>query len=108
MNTPEVLNGVQARAETLHAALAEVGQRFGVFERVRGRGLLIGCVLTPAWQGHAKRLLNAALERGLLVLVAGPNVIRIAPSLVIPQADIEDGLARFEKALIDVTSESGV
>jgi acetylornithine/N-succinyldiaminopimelate aminotransferase len=39
------------------------------------------------------------MNEGLMVLVAGANVIRFAPSLVIPDEDIVMGLARFEKAV---------
>jgi acetylornithine/N-succinyldiaminopimelate aminotransferase len=35
---------------------------------------------------------------GLLILVAGPDVIRMAPSLIIPDKDIAEGLRRFEQA----------
>ena len=34
-----------------------------------------------------------------MTLVAGANIVRFAPSLVIPTADIDEGLARFEKAV---------
>ncbi|MGL6151394.1 MAG: aspartate aminotransferase family protein, partial [Aeromonas sobria] len=40
----------------------------------------------------------------LMALVAGTNVIRFAPSLVIPEADIKEGLARFEKAVAQVVN----
>jgi acetylornithine/N-succinyldiaminopimelate aminotransferase len=41
----------------------------------------------------------AAAAEGLLVLMAGYNVIRFAPSLVIPEQDIIEGMARFEAAI---------
>ena len=37
-----------------------------------------------------------------MVLVAGTNVIRIAPALNIPDEDIEEGLARMERALVSL------
>ena len=39
-----------------------------------------------------------------MALVAGTNVVRFAPSLVIPEADIKEGLARFEKAVAQVVN----
>jgi acetylornithine/N-succinyldiaminopimelate aminotransferase len=45
----------------------------------------------------------AAAEQGLMILVAGTNVVRFAPSLVIPDADIMEGLARFEQAVAAVS-----
>jgi acetylornithine/N-succinyldiaminopimelate aminotransferase len=44
-------------------------------------------------------VLRAAGEAGLVVLVAGPDVMRIAPSLVISLDEILEGLARLETAL---------
>jgi len=58
--------------------------------------LLLGCVLTEEWKGKAKEFLNAGLNEGVMVLIAGPNVVRLAPSLIIPEPDIDEALARFE------------
>ncbi|WP_297840858.1 aminotransferase class III-fold pyridoxal phosphate-dependent enzyme, partial [Pseudomonas sp.] len=46
---------------------------------------------------------NAAEKEGLMVLQAGPDVIRFAPSLVVTEADIEEGLNRFERAVAKLT-----
>ena len=81
-----------------------IGERYGVFELVRGEGLLLGCVLTEQWQGKAKEFLNAGLEEGVMVLIAGPNVVRLAPSLIIPESDIDEALERFERAVKTVCS----
>jgi acetylornithine/succinyldiaminopimelate/putrescine aminotransferase len=44
-------------------------------------------------------VVKAAGGAGLLVLLAGPDVVRIAPSLVISLDEILEGLARLETAL---------
>ena len=95
VNTPEVLAGVKAKSARFKAKLEQIGQQYGVFSEVRGLGLLIGCVLSEAWKGKAKTVLDAAAVEGLLVLQASPDVVRFAPSLVVEDADIEEGLARF-------------
>ena len=99
VNTPEVLNGVKAKAKLYVAGLNAINAKYNVFSEIRGKGLLIGAVLTDAYQGRAKDFLNAAMEEGLMTLVAGANIIRFAPSLVIPDEDIAEGLVRFEKAV---------
>ena len=99
VNTPEVLAGVKAKHELFKARLETIGQQYGVFSQVRGMGLLIGCVLTDAWKGKAKDFFNAAEQEGVMVLQAGPDVVRFAPSLVVEDADIEEGLNRFERAV---------
>ncbi|MGQ7958720.1 aspartate aminotransferase family protein [Pseudomonas sp. SP16.1] len=103
INTPEVLAGVKAKHQRFVTKLGELGERFGTFSQVRGLGLLIGCVLSDAWKGKAKAILDAAASEGLMVLQAGPDVVRFAPSLVVEDADIDEGLARFERALSKLT-----
>jgi acetylornithine/N-succinyldiaminopimelate aminotransferase len=99
VNTPEVLNGVKAKAELYKAGLLAINEKYNVFTEIRGKGLLIGAVLTEKYQGQAKAFLMAAMAEGVMVLVAGANIVRFAPSLVIPDEDIKEGLARFEKAV---------
>ena len=99
VNTPEVLDGVKAKAKLYVAGLNAINAKYNVFSEIRGKGLLVGAVLTEAYQGRAKDFLNAAMEEGVMTLVAGANIIRFAPSLVIPDEDIAEGLARFEKAV---------
>ena len=103
VNTPEVLDGVKAKAKLYVAGLNAINAKYNVFSEIRGKGLLIGAVLTEAYQGRAKDFLNAAMEEGVMTLVAGANIIRFAPSLVIPDEDIAEGLARFEKAVAKLT-----
>ncbi|XOZ34843.1 aspartate aminotransferase family protein [Halomonadaceae bacterium KBTZ08] len=99
ISQPDVLKGVRERSTTLRDGLKRIGDEHGLFEEVRGEGLLLGCVLSDAWKGRAKELLKVAAEEGVMVLVAGPNVIRLAPSLIIPESDLEEGLVRFDKAV---------
>ncbi len=99
VNTPEVLNGVKAKSKIYIDGLNAINAKYNVFSEIRGKGLLIGAVLTEAYKGRAKDFLNAAMDEGLMTLVAGANIIRFAPSLVIPNEDIAEGLARFEKAV---------
>jgi len=90
---------VKARSEHLRKGMMDIGERYGVFSEVRGAGLLLGCVLAEAWQGKAKEFLSAGLDEGVMVLIAGANVVRLAPSLIIPDSDIDDALERFEAAV---------
>lgn len=69
-------------------------------------GLLLGAELAPGYQGRARDFLHAAALEGVMVLNAGPDVIRFVPSLVVAFDDIAEGLARFEKAVAQVTREA--
>ncbi|ARS48336.1 aspartate aminotransferase family protein [Ectopseudomonas hydrolytica] len=99
VNTRETLDGVKVKHQQFKQRLEALGKQFGLFEQVRGMGLLLGCVLNEAWKGKAKQVLDAASAEGLMILQAGPDVVRFAPSLVVEERDIEEGLARFERAL---------
>ena len=104
MTPPEILKGVKLRSDHLRKGMMDIGERYGVFSEVRGAGLLLGCVLTEKWQGRAKDFLNAGLYEGVMVLIAGANVVRLAPSLIIPEADIDEALKRFEAAVQKLTA----
>ncbi|MFN3578973.1 MAG: aspartate aminotransferase family protein [Pseudomonas sp.] len=99
VNTPEVLDGVEQRGRLLSDGIMALTEDYPVFERVRGQGLLIGAVLSEAWRGQARQVQEAAQREGLLVLQAGPDVMRLAPSLIIPPEDIDEALQRLRKAL---------
>ena len=103
INTPEVLDGVKAKHLRFKTKLEQIGQQYGVFSEVRGLGLLIGAVLSDAWKGKAKAILDAAAVEGVMVLQASPDVVRFAPSLVVEDADIDEGLARLERAVAKLT-----
>lgn len=101
INTPAVLQGVIEKGEYLRSQLRALGEKYQLFEQVRGEGLLIGAVLNADYQDQAGKLMAAAERNDLLVLVAGPNVVRFAPSLVVEQADLDEALARFERAIVE-------
>ncbi|ACJ27560.1 Acetylornithine aminotransferase [Shewanella piezotolerans WP3] len=104
VNTPEVLDGVKKREQLLRDGLNKINDKYDVFSEVRGQGLLIGAVVNEKYQGRAKEFLVAGIQEGVMSLVAGANVVRFTPSLVIPEADIAEGLARFERAVAKVVA----
>ncbi|MGL4109198.1 aspartate aminotransferase family protein [Clostridium sp. LP20] len=64
-------------------------------EEVRGNGLMLGIQI----KGNSADVQQSALENGLLVLTAGPNVIRLLPPLVIGDKEIEEGINILIKIL---------
>jgi acetylornithine/N-succinyldiaminopimelate aminotransferase len=99
VNTTEVLDGVKARHALFMEGLKAINARRHVFRDLRGEGVWLGCELDEPWRGKAFAVMQAASDAGLLVLMAGPDVLRIAPSLVISLDEILEGLARLEAAL---------
>ena len=97
INQPEMLSHVERVGAHLQAGLNALNTKYGLFERVRGRGLLLGCVLKPEFHGRAGELVKAALDLKMLCLIAGPNVLRLAPPLILSQANVDDALSRFDQ-----------
>lgn len=87
------------RAATLGAsARARLEDSFGAGS-VRGRGLLIGVDLgRPA----ARAVAAAALEAGVFVNDCTPDVVRLAPPLVIGEGELDEALTVLEKVAADV------
>ncbi|WP_137168309.1 aspartate aminotransferase family protein [Salinimonas lutimaris] len=104
VNTPEVLGGVEAKEALYRELLGKINDKYNVFSEIRGKGMLLGCALNEQFAGRARDFLVASANEKLMVLVAGVNVVRFAPSLVIPDEDIKEGLARFERAVAAVVN----
>lgn len=60
---------------------------------------MLGAVLTPEHAGQAGAIGDLAAAHGLLILQAGPDVLRFVPALNIDDEAIADGLARLRQAL---------
>lgn len=103
---PEILAGVADKAAKLRAALEAMNAELGLFADIRGRGLMVGAELIAAHAGKSGDISELARQAGVLVLVAGPNVMRFLPPLTITDDELNSGLARFKTAL--VTYKNGV
>jgi acetylornithine/N-succinyldiaminopimelate aminotransferase len=99
VSKPETLAGVKQREAWMREGLEAINAKYCLFEEIRGKGLLIGAALNEKWQGRARDVLVAAGQEGLMVLVAGANVVRFTPSLVITEDEIKQGLSRLDKAI---------
>ena len=92
---PEFLAAVRAKGEWFGARLHALATRSARVKEARGRGLMWGLELSEA----AAPFVAAARERHLLVLSAGPNVIRIVPPLTITREDLARGATILEEVL---------
>ncbi|WP_213996370.1 aspartate aminotransferase family protein [Arsukibacterium sp.] len=102
INTPELLANVLRNEQLFRECLQDVNNQYHVFTEVRGQGMLLGAVLNEKYQGRARDFFLAAADHGLMALVAGPDVVRFAPSLVITEQDIREGMQRFAAAVKQV------
>ncbi|SHI87357.1 acetylornithine/N-succinyldiaminopimelate aminotransferase [Clostridium cavendishii DSM 21758] len=96
MKEDDFLPSVVEKGEVLYEALKNFYSELVI--GVRGRGLMIGVeVKMPA-----KIVQQKALEKGLLVLTAGENVIRLLPPLVISKEEILKGVNILKKSIIEI------
>jgi acetylornithine/N-succinyldiaminopimelate aminotransferase len=73
----------------------------GVVSEVRGEGLLVGVkAVIPSAD-----LVTALREQKLLTVGAGENVVRFLPPLIVTEAEIEESVARLERACISLSSD---
>jgi acetylornithine/N-succinyldiaminopimelate aminotransferase len=99
ITAPAFLEQVRSVGEHLMRGLRAISERTGVFQEVRGRGLLIGAELSTRVPFEAKAIVDACRERAVLVHVAGPRVMRLAPPLVLGPADADRGLSAIGEAV---------
>jgi predicted acetylornithine/succinylornithine family transaminase len=95
ISEPDFLAAVRAKGEWLGARLNRLAASRSRVQEARGRGLMWGLELNEV----AAPVVAAARERHLLVLTAGPTVIRIVPPLTISREDLERGVTILEEVL---------
>ena len=88
---------LRSRLDALAAAQPEIGD-------VRGLGPMIAFELAERTPDRAKAIVDAAFERGLLLLACGlyGNVIRLLPALTISDEELEEGLALLVESVAAV------
>ncbi len=99
LQSKDLAKNVAARGKQLVSALKKLDKKHSLFSEIRGRGLMIGAELKPEFHGKAGDIADLARKHGVIVLQAGPNVLRFLPPLIIKENEMATGLARLEAAL---------
>jgi succinylornithine aminotransferase len=108
INTPVFLIRVRQVGAQLRNELEAITRDYPqVFAQVRGCGLMLGMVLAEGFLGKAKDIAKAAEAQGLMLLIAGPDVLRFLPALIVSDAQIEEGVRRLRAALDVFLAEGG-
>ncbi|BAY48947.1 acetylornithine and succinylornithine aminotransferase [Scytonema sp. HK-05] len=101
-----ILQNVQDRGEQLRDGLRAIAAKYpNHITEVRGWGLINGLVLNPDTQLTAADVVKAGIDEGLLLVPAGPKVVRFVPPLIVTQAEVEQALQAVDKAMAAVTKE---
>ena len=90
-----ILENVNTVGAYLSQKLDELVEKYEVFTAHRGVGLMHGLVSDRP----VGDIIGRALENGLILINAGPNIIRFVPPLVISKENVDDMLAILEKCI---------
>ncbi len=91
----DLLDHVKEAGAYLESELNKLKEAFDVITDVRGMGLMQGIELKTA----PKDVVNKCIEKGMLVVGAGENVVRFVPPLVITKEQIDEGISILKEAL---------
>ncbi|MGF1495991.1 MAG: aspartate aminotransferase family protein [Elainellaceae cyanobacterium] len=96
----DILGNVRQRGEQLRAGLGAIAQTYPhLFQEVRGWGLINGLVLKDDTDMVSASIVKAAMAEGLLVVPAGPKVVRFVPPLIVTEAEVSEAIAALERAM---------
>ena len=100
-----ILENVRERGEQLRSQLTEIAQKYpNLIAEVRGWGLINGLELKADVELTSPEVVKVAMEAGLLLVPAGPKVLRFVPPLIVTEDDINQALQAVEKALEQLTA----
>ena len=72
--------------------LTKFKEKYTFIEEIRGKGLLKGIVVGS----KAPQIVQKAIENQLLILTAGPNVVRLLPPLTVTKEEINEFIQKLE------------
>lgn len=100
-----ILQNVQQRGEQLRAGLRAIAAKYpGYISDVRGWGLINGLELDPQVELTAADVVKAAIDQGLLLVPAGPKVVRFVPPLIVTPKEVDTALQLVDKAMTTLTA----
>jgi acetylornithine aminotransferase len=95
----KLLENVRDRGEQLRAGLRAIAQKFpNHVAEVRGWGLIDGLEIKADSPLTAPEIVKVAMVNGLLLVPAGPKVVRFVPPLIVTEAEINQALNAVEQA----------
>ena len=100
-----LLENVRSRGMQLRKGLRAIANKYpALCKGVRGWGLINGLVLNPNSNIAAIDIVKAALEKGLLVLPAGTQVVRLVPPLIVSEAEVDKALKLIDETLAELSA----
>lgn len=92
----QLIESVAANSPAWHAELQKLAEKYPEqIAGIRGAGYMVGLVLKP--EGLNLTITTAAREKGLLVVPAGQNVVRLLPALIATPEQLSESVARLDE-----------
>ncbi|MEH2243111.1 aspartate aminotransferase family protein [Nostoc sp.] len=99
-----ILQNVQDRGEQLRSGLRAIAAKYPQhINEVRGWGLINGLEFRSDIELTAADVVNAAINEGVLLVPAGPKVVRFVPPLIVTEGEVNTALEAVEKAIAIAT-----
>lgn len=100
LETENILSNVQQRGEQLRNQLGAIASQYpDLIAEVRGWGLMNGMELKPDVTFTSIDVVNAAIAQGVLLVPAGPKVVRFVPPLIVTEAEVNQACEAVNTAL---------
>lgn len=100
-----ILQNVQERGEQLRKRLRAIAHQYpNLIADVRGWGLINGMELKSDIELTSVEVVKASMEKGLLLVPAGPKVIRFVPPLIVSAEEIDRATETVEQAIAALVS----
>ncbi len=99
-----LVDNARVRGEQAMAGLGSLADEYpGVVAEVRGKGLMIGVEFDTPQRAEAVQW--ACFQKGLLVLECGVSAVRLAPALIVSEAEMAIGVGLFREAVAEAARE---
>ncbi len=104
LESENLMANANARGQQLRQGLLKLVNAYPhLFEQVRGWGLINGLVLQPDAPLKALDIVKSATVQGLLLVPAGPHVVRFVPPLIVSESEVNEALEKLTTAIQNVT-----
>jgi len=103
LETDHLLENAAQRGEQLRSGLSTIATQYPhAIAEVRGWGLINGLVLKNEVDLTSIQVIKAAMDTGLLLVPAGPKVVRFVPPLIVSEAEVDRALKIVQQVIADL------
>ena len=93
-----VIDKIEEKSMYLKERLLKLKVKYGIIDEIKGMGLLIGISLNT----EAKKFSNLCFDKGLLVVTAGENVVRLLPPLNVSKDELDEALDILQEVIAEI------